>query len=151
MYKFGKTSTTRLESCDVRLQLLMKEVIKYIDFSVIDGHRSQELQDKYYDAGKTQVKWPNSKHNVFPSRAVDVAPYPIDWNDNVRFAYLVGIIMGVASQMGIEVRCGIDWDRDGDIRDHTFLDFPHIELLDWYTITRYYKGMVKKNDKKATI
>jgi len=51
------------------------------------------------------------------------------WDDTERFAHLVGIIKGIAIAKGINVRLGIDWDNDGDIRDHSFMDYPHIELV----------------------
>ena len=36
---------------------------------------------------------------------------------------------GVAAVMGIPIRCGADWDGDHNLRDQTFNDLPHIELL----------------------
>jgi len=65
-----------------------------------------------------------------PSVAVDIAPYPIDWNNIERFAQLGGIIKGIAHTKGVKIRCGFDWDCDGDITDHSFMDWPHIELVD---------------------
>jgi hypothetical protein len=59
---------------------------------------------------------------------VDAAPYPIDWNNTERFAYMQGLIKGIAMAKGIKIRSGIDWDGDGDITDHSFMDYPHFEL-----------------------
>ena len=130
MYKFGKKSAERLATCDYRLQELLIEAIKHIDFSITCGHRGEIEQNQAYADKKSKLQWPNSKHNTFPSKAVDIAPYPIDWNDTVRFAHLIGLIRGLAISKGIKIRVGIDWDGDGDIRDHSFLDFPHVELVD---------------------
>lgn len=130
MYKFGKKSKERLLTCDPRLQEILNEAIKIVDFSVICGHRTEEEQNRVFRERKSQLKWPQSKHNTYPSLAVDVAPYPIDWNDEVRFAHLIGILRGIAMMKGYELRVGIDWDKDGEIRDHSFLDFPHIEIVD---------------------
>ena len=74
MPKFGKRSKERLETCDNRLQLVFNEVIRYVDCSILEGHRSGERQNKLFEEGKTKVKYPNGRHNANPSRAVDVAP-----------------------------------------------------------------------------
>jgi len=83
-----------------------------------------------FHKGLSKLEWPNSKHNSLPSRAIDVAPYPIDWKDIARFTQLIGAYKGVALMLGYRIRCGCDWDQDGDIRDQTFMDYPHIEILD---------------------
>ena len=74
MAKFGKRSKERLATCDERLQKVFNEVIKYIDCSVLEGHRSEERQNKLFEEGKTKVKYPKGRHNRSPSRAVDVTP-----------------------------------------------------------------------------
>ena len=51
MPKFGRKSRERLSTCHEDLQDLFNEVIKYVDCSVLEGHRSQERQDKLYDEG----------------------------------------------------------------------------------------------------
>lgn len=130
MYKFGTKSVSRLATCDVRLQEILNEAIKFIDFSVLCGHRGEADQNKAFRDGNSKLPYPNSKHNSYPSLAVDIAPYPIDWDDTVRFAHLIGIMRGIARMKGYNLRVGIDWDADGEIRDHQFLDFPHIELVD---------------------
>ena len=129
-YKFGKTSSERLATCDPRLQEIANEAIKYIDFSIVCGHRTEEAQQEAFNSKASKVQWPDSKHNSLPSKAMDVAPYPLDWEDIKRFAFLMGILKGIAMQKGINVRLGSDWDSDGDITDHKFMDWPHIELVD---------------------
>jgi hypothetical protein len=129
MYKFGERSKNNLATCHPLLQEILNEAIKHVDFSVLQGHRGEIEQNAYYSAGKSKVKWPNSKHNKNPSHAVDVAPYPIDWEDIKRFAHLMGLLRGIAVAKGIKVRIGADWDNDGDITDHKFMDWPHIELV----------------------
>ncbi len=128
MPKFGSRSRSKLETCHEDLQKVFNEVIKHFDCSILEGTRPKEVQDEYYRTGKSKVKYPNSKHNSNPSRAVDVAPYPIDWNDKERFYFFAGYVKGVASQMGIELRWGGDWDSDNELHDQTFMDLPHFEL-----------------------
>ena len=125
---FGKTSKKRLSTCDDRLQKVFNEVIKHVDCSVLEGHRSKDRQNKLYEEGKTKVKYPDGRHNRQPSSAVDVTPYPVDWKDRERQTLFAGFVIGVASQMGIKLRWGGDWDQDFQVVDNRFDDFPHFEL-----------------------
>jgi len=128
MPKFGKRSKERLATCDERLQKVFNEVIKYVDCSVLEGNRSEERQNKLYEEGKTKVKFPNGRHNRYPSLAVDVTPYPVDWKDRERQTLFAGFVLGVANQMGIKLRWGGDWDQDFEVQDNKFDDFPHFEV-----------------------
>lgn len=129
-YKFSNRSRSKLETCDSRIIEVMEEAIKYIDFSVLEGHRDKDLQDLYYEQGKSKLKYPQSKHNQYPSLAIDIAPFPIDWNNRERFVYLAGIIKGIAFEKGYKLRWGGDWDSDNELHDQTFFDLPHFEIVD---------------------
>ena len=50
MPRYSKKSKERLASCDKRLQRVFKEVIKYVDCSILEGYRNKERQNKLYDA-----------------------------------------------------------------------------------------------------
>ena len=128
MPKFGKRSKERLATCEKDLQLVFNEVIKYVDCSVLEGHRGESRQNSLYEDGKTKVRYPNGRHNASPSRAVDVTPYPVDWDDRERQTLFAGFVLGVANQMGINLRWGGDWDQDFEVKDNRFDDFPHFEL-----------------------
>ena len=130
MAKFGKTSKERLATCDKKLQKVFNEVIKYVDCSVLEGHRNEERQNKLFDEGKSKVKYPRGRHNSYPSRAVDVTPYPVDWNDRERQTLFAGFVIGIARSMDIRLRWGGDWDMDFKVMDNRFDDFPHFEIID---------------------
>lgn len=130
MPSFSKSSKKQLETCHPILQEILNEVIKYVDFKILEGHRTEELQNLYYEQGKSKLKFPNSKHNKLPSLAVDIAPWPIDWNDKTRFYFLAGVVKGIASAKGYKIRHGGDWDSDNDFKDQTFFDLPHFELVE---------------------
>ena len=130
MPRFGRKSKERLATCDERLQEVFNEVIQFVDCSVLEGHRSQERQDKLYDEGKTKVKYPRGRHNSNPSRAVDVTPYPVDWEDRERQTLFAGCVLGFARAKGIKLRWGGDWDMDFQVMDNRFDDFPHFEIKD---------------------
>ena len=128
MPHFGKSSKKRLGTCDSKLQKVFNEVIKHVDCSVLEGHREKDRQNKLFEEGKTKVKYPDGRHNRQPSSAVDVTPYPVDWKDRERQTLFAGFVIGVASQMGINLRWGGDWDQDFQVVDNRFDDFPHFEL-----------------------
>ena len=128
MPRFGKRSLKQLDTCDVNLKRVFDEVIKTVDCSVLEGHRSKDRQNALYDEGKTKVKYPRGRHNHSPSRAVDIVPYPIDWNDRERFHLFAGFVLGIAKSMGINLRWGGDWNQNWEVDDNKFDDFPHFEL-----------------------
>lgn len=128
MYKYSKRSEKKLLTCNSDLIKLFRKVIKLIDITILDGHRSEERQNRLYKTGKSKKEYPNSKHNVYPSEAIDVAPYPIDWNDLYRFYYMAGIIKACANESSIGIRWGGDWDSDNDFNDQQLMDLVHFEL-----------------------
>ena len=128
MPRFGKRSIGRLQTCDQKLQELFYEVVKHFDCSIIEGHRGEKRQNKAFADGKSKVKYPNGKHNQNPSIAVDVAPYPIDWSDRDRFHYFGGFVLGVAKEMGMNIRWGGDWNQDTHTKDNKFDDLVHFEI-----------------------
>lgn len=135
MPKFSQKSLDKLSTCDIRLQRVFEEVIKHWDCTILEGHRDEETQNEYFRTGKSKLQWPQGKHNKKPSLAVDVVPYHekaphIRWEDKEGFAYFAGFVMGIASQMGIKLRWGGDWDGDRDTKNQSFVDMPHFELVD---------------------
>ena len=128
MPKFGRKSLKNLSTCDERLQEVFNEVIKTVDCSVLEGHRSKDRQNSLYAEGKTKVRYPNGRHNEYPSRAVDVVPYPVDWNDRERFHLFAGFVIGTAKSMGTNIRWGGDWNQNWEVDDNKFDDFPHFEI-----------------------
>lgn len=134
MPKFSPQSKTKLATCDTRLQDILNETIKTIDFIVLEGHRGQEAQNEAVKNGTSKLPWPKGKHNTLPSHAVDIAPYlpdvKIDWKDLAAFARLMGYVQRVAQEQGVQLRFGLDWDGDFRTRDESFVDAPHVELVD---------------------
>ena len=128
MPKFGKKSMSKLETCHEDLQQVFYQVIKHFDCSVLEGHRGEELQNKYFNEGKSKVKFPKGKHNANPSNAVDVGPWPIDWDDTDRMYYFAGFVKGIAAMLDIPLRWGGDWNDNTEVKDTGFKDLPHFEL-----------------------
>ena len=132
MPKFGKRSLKRLEGVDPRLVEVLTEVVKYFDITIIEGLRSQERQDQLVKEGKSKTKF--GKH--VQGSAVDISPYPIDWNARDDYHYLGGFVLGIASSMGIKMRWGGDWNASSlyegqrTTKDNNFDDLVHFELID---------------------
>lgn len=129
MPSFGTTSRRRLETADPRLQEVFNIAIQYMDMTILCGERTEVEQNALYAEGKTQVKYPDSKHNKSPSLAVDAAPWPIDWSDREQFTLMAGLIIGIGAMLGYTIRWGGDWNRDFKVSDNNFDDLPHFEIV----------------------
>ena len=132
MPSFGKRSQERLRGVDSRLINVLNKVVKYFDVTVIEGVRSQDRQNELVAQGKSKTKF--GKH--VEGKAVDIAPYPIDWQSRDDFHYLGGFVLGVASKMGIDIRWGGDWSDSSlsenarTTKDNSFDDLVHFEIKD---------------------
>lgn len=120
MPHFSRRSLERLATCDIRLQRIMHYVIQFYDCAILYGHRNEEEQEDAFERGATTKHWPDSKHNSKPSKAVDIAPYPVDWKNEKEFYFLAGLVTAAAEHMGIKIRWGGRWSK--------LHDTPHIEL-----------------------
>lgn len=151
MPNFGKQSADRLATCHKDLQVIMNEVIKLYDFSVLEGIRTTEQQQKYFAEGKSQLDGIKKKSNhqgkvdesgKIVSYAVDIMPYKTGTNafsgkitDNNRFYFLAGIVYATAERLKSEgkithsIRWGGDWDGDHQYDDENFMDLPHFEIV----------------------
>jgi peptidoglycan L-alanyl-D-glutamate endopeptidase CwlK len=131
MPKFSERSKKKLNRCHPLLQLLASEVVKYYDCTVVWGYRGEADQNKFFAEGKSEVKFPDGKHNKLPAEAIDLVPYingRLAWD--VRQCYhFAGYVLATAHRLGIPIRCGADWDGDTDVNDQTFNDLTHFELL----------------------
>jgi hypothetical protein len=124
MYRFGKRSKERLKGVKPELVNVLNELVKIMDVTIIEGLRTEERQKELVASGASKTKY--SKH--LEGKAVDLAPYPIDWKDRDRFHYMGGMIRGIAKQLNVNVRWGGDWDSDGETKDNGFDDLVHVEL-----------------------
>ena len=119
MAHFGRRSCERRDTCDRRLILIADEGIKYIDFAITHGRRSDEEQAVLWSLGRDEngvvvepkkvVTWAKpgqSKHNYYPSLAFDFAPWVnggIPWEEEWRFAEIGGMLMQIAREKGIQI------------------------------------------------
>ena len=152
MPSFNQRSKDNLSTCHTVLQKLFNDVILEIDCSVICGHRGEMEQNNAYESGMSKVAFPHGKHNSIPSLAVDVYPYPYDWeaggwkfndvfaegnldkmrraiNNIKKFYFFAGRVKEKAELLCMKIRWGGDWDSDNDLTDQNFNDLPHWEVI----------------------
>ena len=129
MYKFSKRSLDNLKNVDQRLVDICNELIKEIDFTVIEGYRTLERQKELFDAGFSKIDGikKKGKHNYSPSLAIDIIPYkkghnPFDGSEESTkmFKELNKSFDKVAKKLGIKYEWGGNWK--------TFVDMPHYQV-----------------------
>ncbi len=131
MASFGRVSQANLDTCDHRLRMVFREVVKHFDCSVTCGRRGKAEQEAAFDEGKSKARWGESPHNRVPSMGIDAYPYPINFGDRDRFHLFAGFVLGVAKGMGVDLRWGGDWDQDTQVNDNDFDDLAHFEIANW--------------------
>ena len=150
-FNLSQRSLDRLVGVDERLQRVVKRAIELSkqDFMVLEGVRTRQQCMINYGKGRTitqcvakgvpaqyanpkaaKVTWLNnpfaSKH--VSGKAVDLVPYPVDWNDLKKFDLIAQAMLQAAKELGVPVRWGADWDNDGKPRERGESDSPHFEL-----------------------
>lgn len=126
-FTFSRRSENKLQGVHPDLVKVVRRALTLSkrDFSVIEGLRTQERQNQLYVLRKTQTL--HSRH--LTGHAVDIVPYPLDWNDKAAFGELAKAMFEASRQLKIPIRWGGDWNRNGRSDDETFYDGPHFELL----------------------
>jgi len=113
------------------------------DWRIVQTARTIAQQREYFLAGKSKVNpdayptpealYAAAKHVVGPgaplARAMDVAIVGKDPYNVPSLMYLSGVIRRISIELGIPIRQGCDFDRDGLLNEAgTFIDLPHHEL-----------------------
>lgn len=138
-YYFGKRSKKSLSTCHSDLQQIAHNAIKRIDFTVIDGHRTREIQNGYFLRGVSKVKYPASSHNALPSLAMDCIPCPFEnhyWSSQYgkdKFSQMSIIILEEAAKLDIVLLWGYKaWGWD----------LPHFQLISKNGV-KYEKSLIE--------
>lgn len=123
---FSKKSIACLSTCHPDLQAVCNELIKQYDFSVLCGRRGERDQNEAYKKGTSHARYPYSAHNKTPSLAVDIAPYPIDWDNISRFNEMIIRFDTVANILRREGVISSEFVYGGKWAQ--LKDWPHIEI-----------------------
>jgi peptidoglycan LD-endopeptidase CwlK len=117
-YVLGKRSKERLEGVHPDLVAVVERAIEIskVDFTVLEGVRSVARQRELFNKGASKTM--NSRH--LTGHAVDLAPWPIDWNDLGRFRIMSEAVKMASVELEVPVTWGGDW--------RSFYDGPHFEL-----------------------
>lgn len=138
-FKLSNASRKRLGRVHPSLVAVVNRAIQLTtqDFSVTCGVRTLAEQKELYAQGRTKpgeiVTW-TLKSRHLPAadglgRAVDLAPYPIEWTDLAKFDAIAKAMFQASDELGIPIRWGADWDQDGNPRERGETDSPHFELV----------------------
>ena len=150
-FNLSQKSLDKLVGVDERLQRVVKRAIQLSkqDFMVLEGVRTRQQCMVNYGKGRTiaqcvakgvpaqyanpnaaKVTWLNnpfaSKH--CDGKAVDLVPYPVDWNDLKKFDAIAQAMLQAAKELNVPIRWGADWDGDGKPRERGESDSPHFEI-----------------------
>lgn len=121
------------DTLDPQLQVLVTRLRDEVgDISLVSGHRDIQEQNALFAAGASTKRWPDSKHNKSPSKAVDLQPYPYpDYEPKLwgALGYIAGRAFAIAAEEGFRIRWGGDWNSNGDLTDQKFDDLFHLELV----------------------
>ena len=117
-YSLGTRSKQNLSGVHPDLVAVVKLAITITeqDFTVIEGIRNINRQRELVKAGKSTTM--NSRH--ITGHAVDMVPWPVDWNDLERFEVMAEAMKQAADELDIPIVWGGDWK--------SFYDAPHFEL-----------------------
>ena len=117
-YKLGTRSLQSLSGVHPDMVAVVKLAITIteVDFTVIEGIRNINRQRELLKAGKSTTL--NSRH--ITGHAVDMVPWPVDWNDLERFETMAVAMKTAADSLEIPIVWGGDWK--------SFYDAPHFEL-----------------------
>lgn len=142
-YVLSKRSLNSIANVDSRLAAVAKRAIEITeqDFVIIEGERSREQMMINYGKGRTaaqiarkgipakyarpndrKVTWLNDPFasNHAKGKAIDVVPYPVDWDDLNKFRAIATAFKAAAKELGVPLEWGGDWKKTKD--------YPHFEV-----------------------
>ena len=145
MATYSKSSKDKLITAHIDLQLIFNEVIKIIDNTIVFGYRDPQIQFELFKKGRTLIGgvWIvtnkgevvtncdgikiKSKHNSYPSEAVDSVPYPINWEDIDSMYVLAECVLEIASRLKEEGKITHDIEWGGNWTRFK-KDYPHYQI-----------------------
>ena len=132
-FALGDRSRSRLVGVSPDLVRVVELAITLTtqDFAVLEGLRTLERQRELWAQGRTApgkiVTWTMDSPHL-KGLAVDLAPWPIDWDTPSKFDAIAKAMFEAADNLGFCIRWGADWDQDGNPRERGEYDSPHFEL-----------------------
>lgn len=146
MYKFGHTSSKRLETANDPLPELFRKALERspIDFGIARGKATAEEQFELFKKGRKYIdgEWViidsgdvvtfrdgyKKKSNHQSGNAVDVYAYVngrASW-DKIHLSIIAGVVLATAAEMGIKIK----WGGTFGSKVYKGWDMPHFEKED---------------------
>jgi peptidoglycan L-alanyl-D-glutamate endopeptidase CwlK len=123
-YKLNTRSLQNLSGVHPDLVAIVEAAIKITkqDFIVIEGVRNINRQRELFKSGKSKTM--NSRH--LTGHAVDICPYPVDWNDKEKFEAISDAMKDAAKKLKVSIEWGGDWKNAWDKPHYqlTHKDYP---------------------------
>lgn len=134
-FSLSDRSLQRISGVNPKLINLALLAIKRtpIDFGIayLGGLRTEAEQNQLFKEGYSKCDGYEkiSKHQM--GNAIDVNVFVgSKLVDNKEMLCVVaGVFFACASELNINIRWGLDWNKNGDIRDNQFNDIYHFELI----------------------
>ncbi len=116
--QLSKDSLNKLASVKEPLRKVCLKAFEKMpfDIKILEGIRTIERQKELVSKGASQTL--KSRH--LTGDAIDIAPYPIDWNDIEKFKVMATVMKEASKELGIPIVWGGDWK--------TLVDCPHFQL-----------------------
>lgn len=125
MYHFGEKSRQRRIGVHPALVAVSDRALSYgvMDMTVLHlgGARTLDQQKDLVQKGASKTM--KSRHLIQSDgygHALDLAPYPVDWNDIDRFMMMGSLMFRAAAQEGVILTWGGHWP--------SFKDYPHFQF-----------------------
>lgn len=117
-FKLGTRSRQNLSGVHPDMVAVVERALELseVDFTVIEGVRNIERQRQLLADGKSTTL--KSRH--LTGHAVDMVPWPVDWEDLERFEAMAKAMKAAAKELEVPIIWGGDWK--------SFYDAPHFEL-----------------------
>jgi len=127
-FRWGVGSKTKLSNAHYILQKLADKALEISkqDLKVICSFRNEHDQNKAFAEKKSKLKWPKSKHNCYPSEAIDVVPLPLDWNNIAPFEEMIECFEEAWELLDEDITQG--WIMQVGA-DFSWRDYPHIQIV----------------------
>lgn len=120
-FKFSPRSLKNLEGVHPKLVIIVHKALEMniIDFTVTSGVRTQEEQNKLYAKGRTEpgkiVTWTKKSEHIKKAdgfgHAVDLDPYPIDFDNIENYKMLASVMFRSAMENEIQIAWGGYWPK----------------------------------------
>jgi len=134
-FKLSNRSLRRLEGVNPKLINLLLLAIRRtsIDFGVawMGGIRTAEEQNQLFKEGYSQRDGYEKISNHQIGDAVDLNVFVGSKmvENKEMLCVIAGVMFACANELNVNIRWGLDWNMNGDIRDNTFNDQYHFELI----------------------